>query len=272
MITHTTDPRVLEYEFEGFTIRTATNPCPGGFCVKRFDCNFISAGGERIDYYDPRVSYFTARTAALIALLRYEDSRRGEGEMRVVPVVGNWENPICLEVRTPEGTQWLHTNGKTSDGHTGGFGEFRWYTPAAALLALIEWREKQANQPPILAPWNQPAPPARRWEVEDGFVKDGQGNYLEVDGETEQLVITQTPRCFYQSKALAVADYANTHGPHPPEPEVWECHYSDNRSTVSKDGVDLVTFFRKQDVDGWNHKERATAYMQAQRDGGRGDE
>jgi len=247
-----TDPRVQGYDFLGYSIeRLPENTLADHPYYVKGGWKWISRSGEVIF----RCEYYPTFRAALIALLRYEHSRRPEVELRVVPCSGNWEKPGCWCISNGNLVAYYRTNGKSCVLSPYGIQTFP--TPEAALLALIEWRERQAGEPI--------APPARRWEVErhrvqeDAYcVTDGKSNYLNNNGAV-------SPHPYYVNEWLAVAsaDRANAIGPHPPEPPKWRKEWHSGGTNVYFGDEYRATFSREADAHAW---------MEAQRDGGQRDE
>jgi hypothetical protein len=262
------DPRVLAYEVNGLRVRE--NKAPGGvpfYTVwRRSDNTYLNVHGEVTDEW---ISFPTF-DAALTALLRYADRVLPEGALRVVPSL-SW--PGDWIVRNNEASKMLHSDGVIRDAKdiSGGW---RWPTPAAALLALIEHEEAEHEHnsarpfPPEASEQPDPQP---RWEVmqKDArwFVTDTNGNYLCCDRS-----VTTIPNEWYEEwLARAAARYANAEGPHPPRPEVWTLKEDPPHSwDVLCRGEIAVSFW--DDGLGGKAEEHAAAWMEAKRAGGRGDE
>jgi len=270
------DPRVTGYEFDKFRVQSVGN----WFCVYDNTAIWILPTGERSDTQPNESIVFPTRTAALIALLRYEDRVRPDGELRVVPNTDYWDDTDlwCVCDSNESLVEYL-----TSRGDRGCFGDgdlAAYPTPEAALLAKIEHEEREKNKqihslpsvPDELVIAEQPTQQgARRWRVvgpdrDDDYAVVCEEYCMCADGKIAKRV-DEICGGSYLNKftANAMAHYANEHGQEVPEWDVWtiaRTHAGNGYGrSVFRDGVRVVTFWEHPTLSPAFH---ATAWMKEQ--------
>ena len=261
------DPRVTGYEFDKFRVQSVGN----WFCVYDNTAIWILPTGERSDTQPNESIVFPTRTAALIALLRYEDRVLPEGELRVMPINEDWDHT--------DGDTWVI--GPSLDcAFSECLNRAEHDTPEAALLDKIEHEEREKNKqihslpsvPDELVIAEQPTQQgARRWRVvgpdrDDDYAVVCEEYCMCADGKIAKRV-DEICGGSYLNKftANAMAHYANEHGQEVPEWDVWtiaRTHAGNGYGrSVFRDGVRVVTFWEHPTLSPAFH---ATAWMKEQ--------